>query len=151
MTCKEDLNTEKRATRTRWNRREKTLDRAMTNIAALCGDVQGIAGRSLQTTCCRPALDSTRALPEAVEAGEESQDDALLRGILFDLLPSDGATVTNASLFESFASRALAQHHVHVAADDYERCMEALLAQGHVRRGKGRGGSVGRVIDAAAE
>jgi hypothetical protein len=38
-----------------------------------------------------------------------------------------------------------------VTADDYERCKDALLVEGRIRRGKGRGGSVGRVLASAAE
>jgi hypothetical protein len=43
----EDLTSEKRTMLTRWNRRGKIVDRALDNITALCGDLQGIAGRQL--------------------------------------------------------------------------------------------------------
>jgi hypothetical protein len=60
---------EKRSTLTRWKRREKMIERALQNLAALCGDLQGISGRPLQDLIPEP-LDSVRKLPE--HTGDES-------------------------------------------------------------------------------
>ena len=152
----EELISEKRTTLTRWKRREKLIDRALDNITALCGDLQGIAGRQLQDLL-PPAFDSMRALPEASEDEDEDEDaaegpdDAQLKAVLLALIPVDGSTVGNGSLSDLFVARAFTELRLHVTADDYERCKEELLAEGRIRRGKGRGGSVGRIVASAAE
>jgi hypothetical protein len=66
-----DHESEKRSTLTRWKRRDKIIERALQNIAALCGDLQGISGRQLQDLIPEP-LDSVRKLPEHLE--EEASD-----------------------------------------------------------------------------
>lgn len=149
----EELITEKRTTLTRWKRREKIIDRALDNITALCGDLQGIAGRQLEDLL-PAAFDATRALPEpGDDEAEEAEplDDARLKQLLLDLLPDEGSGVGNGSLSELFVGRAFTELRLHATADDYERCKEGLLAEGRIRRGKGRGGSVGRVLPLAAE
>lgn len=155
----EELTSEKRTTMTRWKRREKIIDRALDNITALCGELQGIAGRQLGELL-PAALDTVRALPEPAwgegggdgDAEEDTQaHDERLKVLLLDLLPDDGATVGNGSLSELFVGRAFTELRLHVSADDYERCKDALLAEGRIRRGKGRGGSVGRLVASAAE
>jgi hypothetical protein len=62
----DDHVSEKRSTITRWKRREKIIGRALQNIAALCGDLQGISGRQLQDLIPEP-LDSMRKLPAHTE------------------------------------------------------------------------------------
>jgi len=42
-----DLESEKRAFKKQWSKREKQLERAITNTASLYGDLQGIVGASL--------------------------------------------------------------------------------------------------------
>lgn len=69
MDMHDDHASEKRSTLTRWKRREKIIERALQNIASLCGDLEGISGRQLQDLIPEP-LDSIRKLPEHVE--EES-------------------------------------------------------------------------------
>jgi len=161
----DELAAEKRATLTRWKRREKMIDRALENITAFCGDLQGIAGRQLGDLLPE-ALESAKALPEAIAeeegegegedhaaggaAGPGGADDERLKELLFELLPADGSMVGNGTLSEAFVERALTQIGVRARDRDYERCKEALLADGRIRRGKGRGGSVGRVVAAAA-
>ena len=149
----EELISEKRTTLTRWKRRERIADRALDNITALCGELQGIAGRQLQDLL-PAALDSVRALPEARDdeaEGREAEDDARLKLLLLDLLPENGSGVGNGSLSDLFVARAFTELRLHVTGDDYERCKEALLTEGRIRRGKGRGGSVGRIVASAAE
>jgi hypothetical protein len=62
-----DLDREKRATTTTWNKREKQLDRMLGGLTGLYGDLQGIVGVSL------PAIEGL-ALPsgEAAEADSSS-------------------------------------------------------------------------------
>lgn len=43
----EELVAEKRATQTRWRRQEKRIERVLTSIASLQGDLQGIAGNEM--------------------------------------------------------------------------------------------------------
>jgi hypothetical protein len=43
----DELAAEKRSTQARWRRQEKRLERVLTNIASLQGDLQGIAGSEM--------------------------------------------------------------------------------------------------------
>lgn len=47
VTMQTDLESEKRAFKKQWSKREKQLERAITNTASLYGDLQGIIGASL--------------------------------------------------------------------------------------------------------
>ena len=47
ITMQTDLESEKRAFKKQWSKREKQLERAITNTASLYGDLQGIIGASL--------------------------------------------------------------------------------------------------------
>jgi hypothetical protein len=150
----EDLESEKRAMLTRWNRRGRLLQRARDNITAFYGDLRGIAGRQLRDL---PALslEPMRALPEHAAEDGDGEDfsdvggarsgDEVLKELLFRLVPEDGATAGNGSLTERFIERALLDLNVHATANDYGRCKGALLAEGRIRKGKGKGGSVCRV------
>jgi hypothetical protein len=62
-----DLDSEKRTTLTRWKRREKTMSRALGNVAALGGELQGIVGRELDDLL-PPAFESLPALPQHEDA-----------------------------------------------------------------------------------
>jgi len=44
----DDLESEKRALQKQWSKREKQLERALTNTAGLYGDFQGIIGSGLK-------------------------------------------------------------------------------------------------------
>jgi hypothetical protein len=44
----EQLDAERRAIMTTWKRRERLMDRALTNVTAFYGDLQGIAGQGLE-------------------------------------------------------------------------------------------------------
>jgi hypothetical protein len=149
----EDLESEKRAMLTRWNRRARLMQRARDNITAFYGDLQGIAGRQLRDL---PALTLAPALPEHAGDDEDADPDeeqaaetehprgVELTELLFRLLPDDGGTTGNRSLTERFIERALLELGVHATAGDCARCKAALLAAGRIRKGKGRGGSVCR-------
>jgi hypothetical protein len=69
----DDHASEKRSTITRWKRREKIIERALQNIAALCGDLEGISGRQLQDLIPEP-LDSVRKLPEHTEEESDTRN-----------------------------------------------------------------------------
>ena len=43
----EDLHEERRVAERRWSRREKQIQRVITNTSGMYGDLQGIAGKSL--------------------------------------------------------------------------------------------------------
>ena len=45
---KEDLDKEKKANMKQWSKRETQIDRVMQSTVGMYGDLQGIAGRSLQ-------------------------------------------------------------------------------------------------------
>ena len=47
VTMQSDLETEKRAMHKSWSKREKQLQRALTNTAGMYGELQGIIGASL--------------------------------------------------------------------------------------------------------
>jgi hypothetical protein len=61
VSLKEDLEAEKRATQRVWAKREKQLERAITQTTGMYGDLQGIIGSQLATITAlnRPLLTST--------------------------------------------------------------------------------------------
>jgi hypothetical protein len=62
VSMQEDLQEERRSTERRWAKREKTIQRVITNTSGMYGDLQGLVGSSLPTI---PALTSAddRAAP----------------------------------------------------------------------------------------
>lgn len=62
VTLQQDLEAEKRSMQRVWSKREKQVQRALTNTAALYGDLQGIIGASL------PVIDALSL--SAIETGE---------------------------------------------------------------------------------
>jgi hypothetical protein len=158
----DDLENEKRATLTRWKRRERTMVRARDNITAFYGDLQGIAGRQLRDL---PALSfEPLSLPPAPGSsseslGDDEDDDSSplvdgatdprLTDLLHRLLPQDGAAVGNGSLYAAFERSALLQLGRSVTEADYRRCKAMLLAKDLVQRGAGRGGSLRRKTEVA--
>ncbi|HEX8791140.1 MAG TPA: DUF2130 domain-containing protein [Polyangiaceae bacterium] len=73
MDIQDDHASEKRSTLTRWKRREKILERALQNIASLCGDLEGISGRQLQDLIPEP-LESLRKLPEHADEASDTRN-----------------------------------------------------------------------------
>ncbi len=55
VSMQEDLQEERRSTERRWAKREKTIQRVITNTSGMYGDLQGLVGSSLATI---PALTS---------------------------------------------------------------------------------------------
>ncbi len=80
ITMQQDLEAEKRAFNTHWNKRAKQLERVLVSTSGLYGDLQGIIGRSLPEIKGMGLIDlGTEALPEATNGkalpeGEESDD-----------------------------------------------------------------------------
>lgn len=152
----EDLESEKRAVLTIWKKRERQLKRAIDNLCAFYGDVQGIAGAEL--AIIEPlALPGASAVPTAMMAVgsdpvpvNDHAPDAGLLEILLDLLPADGRAVGNKTLLGQFASEVLLRLHITVGEAEYRLCKDALLEQGRIRRGPGQGGAVARVTKEVA-
>lgn len=65
VSLKEDLESEKRSMRRIWNKREKQLDRAVSNTTALYGDLGGILGPKLPSI---PKLELADIAPEVAVA-----------------------------------------------------------------------------------
>ena len=71
--------------------------------------------------------------------------DSRMRKLLLGLLPADGESVGNGKLHELFdAAVESAQYKVGNA--DFEKVRDALVTDGSLLRGKGRGGSVRRAL-----
>ncbi|MCW5567249.1 MAG: site-specific DNA-methyltransferase, partial [Dokdonella sp.] len=68
-----------------------------------------------------------------------------IRAAILDLLPDDGSATGNARLREQIAARLGAE----VDEGEYFLARDALVADGQVLTGRGRGGSVRRVLDTA--
>lgn len=138
----EDLEREQRAMRTMWQRRSRQIIRARDNVATMVGDVQGILGRPMDDMLAFD-LVVTRSLPPP-----PGENDEAIGELLFSLVPEDGTSVGNGALFERLQDRAMAALALDVTQADYERCRDALIAAGRLRRGKGKGGSVARIVEA---
>jgi hypothetical protein len=148
-----DLEKEKIAMFRLWKVREGQITRALQNLAAVHGDLRGIAGRQIEDV---PALalgagDSGTAGADHEEPNADEYDDAPpgrdLIELLFALLPADGAFVGNRKIGERFVDAASARFGRVLTLDDYERCKAVLLTTGRIRKGSGRGGSVARMPD----
>jgi len=149
----EDLEAEKRALLTIWKKRERQLKRAIDNLSAFYGDVQGIAGSQL--VGIEPlSLPNATAVPApmiAVGSGDASKLDEADNGsglaeIFFDLLPVDGRAVGNKTLLGHFTSEVLLRLHLTVGEVEFRACKDALLDQGRIRRAPGQGGAVARNV-----
>ncbi len=68
-----------------------------------------------------------------------------LDALLLAAVPDDGSAIGNLALKQAFDASAAAQG-VEVTAADFEQTRQALLAAGHLVRGKGRGGAVRRAM-----
>jgi hypothetical protein len=160
----EDLAKEKRALFSQLRKREKLLARARDNIVAFYGDLRGIAGRQLAElpamTLARASLatgagaaamsgDDEEAEPASDRGGARGADDgadAALVELLEALLPADGQALGNVTLCAQLSERALSALARDVDEAEYMRARDALVASGRARKGKGRGGSLARVL-----
>jgi len=73
MTLREELEREKRSTQRMWARREKQLERAVSQTAGMYGDLSGIIGASLPAIeqLDVPALDNGTNRSETEEDPED--------------------------------------------------------------------------------
>ncbi|MGE4336622.1 MAG: site-specific DNA-methyltransferase [Pigmentiphaga sp.] len=69
-----------------------------------------------------------------------------IRNALLELLPEDGTSLGNQKLRTQVAAMLGAE----VPEDDYSAARDALVAEGLLAKGQGRGGSVRRIVDHAA-
>jgi len=69
-----------------------------------------------------------------------------IRNALLELLPEDGTSLGNLKLRTQIAAMLGAE----VPEDDYSAARDALVAEGLLAKGQGRGGSVRRIVDHAA-
>lgn len=67
VTLREELEAEKRSTQRMWAKREKQLERAITNTSGMYGDLQGIVGASLPTLA---ALEQPLLMAPSSEEGD---------------------------------------------------------------------------------
>jgi len=70
-----------------------------------------------------------------------------LTALLIALVPQDGSTIGNKSLRDQLSAAAKRR----ISEKDYEAARDTLIAQGLLRKGQGRGGSVARVVDPPEE
>jgi hypothetical protein len=75
----EELDRERRAMMTTWKRRERLMERALNNVTAFYGDLQGIAGQGLEDLPSL-ALDDSRQLALPVDDDEEQTGPRRVRG-----------------------------------------------------------------------
>lgn len=74
-----------------------------------------------------------------------------LSALLFDLVPADGSSVGNVTLIEKLRESAKSKLSFDVTDENYWEVRNALILQGVIEKGRGRGGSVYRVSDVAAK
>jgi hypothetical protein len=75
----EELDRERRAMMTTWKRRERLMERALNNVTAFYGDLQGIAGQGLEDLPSL-ALDDSRQLVLPVDDDEDQTGPRRVRG-----------------------------------------------------------------------
>ncbi|MDZ7851647.1 MAG: site-specific DNA-methyltransferase [Halomonas sp.] len=75
-----------------------------------------------------------------------SHTDAQLRELILSFVPDDGSTIGNTKLLKALSAQA-----GEIDKDDYERVRDALVAEGLLGKGRGRGGSVYRLSPQPAE
>lgn len=157
VSMQEELGNEQRAYTRLWRKRAKTMNRALTQISSVYGDLQGIVGAKLEdiTPLALPSVTRRLAAPEPEDELEDDVEaDDLddvgasvspeLESAMLALIPADGSAIGNGTL-----SQALARH-LACSEADFHAAKSALLAKGYVKKGKGRGGSVSRIVTEGA-
>lgn len=145
-----DFEDEKRAIQRLWAKRDKQLDRAHEGLARFMGDVQGIGALPAEAipTVGLELPAGTAELEDAPESPETpapaAPADPDLARILLDLLPPAGEMAANSTVREAFVAAAKEQLGREVGEAEYAATKEALVAEGRAKKGKGRGGSLGR-------
>jgi hypothetical protein len=155
---KDDLEMEKRAIYGLWRKRERQLERGLKNWTAVYGDLRGIAGRSMPEL---PQLELEGSLAEpqpddGIQGGSDTpgsvlEGDVELCTLLLSMLPEDGSGIGNKAACERFVEAVFLGLQRDVTELDYLKSRDTLVREGRVRRGRGRGGSIARVLATPAE
>jgi hypothetical protein len=156
VSMQEELGAEQRAFARIWKRRGISMNRALTQLGSVYGDLQGIVGAKLEDIsplalpAASPALaslDEHDTDDEELDGEDESDPNVPaspeLESALFALVPADGSGIGNATLRSALAAK------VGCSDAEFQAAKGALLAKGYVKKGKGRGGSVSRVVPAS--
>jgi hypothetical protein len=157
VSLQEDLASEQRAFTRLWKKREKTIHRALGQMSSVYGNLQGIVGGKLQdiTSLALPG-GPTKLLMSAEDDDLEDDDDddagatpdadvvvsAELEAALLALVPADGSGVGNGALRSALARM------MQCSDQEFQAAKRNLLDKGCLKKGKGRGGSVSRVVSA---
>ena len=83
-----------------------------------------------------------------MDAAQHAQPLEQLKTLLLALLPDDHSTVSNITLLAQLHDSALAAGLKAIGEDDFKAARDALVADGHAVKGKGRGGSLARATGA---
>ena len=129
------------------------LTRALTQIGSVYGEVNGIVGSELAELAPLALPSGTRALGAGEQDepgdGDDDGEDAGDTGVttspelecaLLALLPADGSAVGNVTLRRSLATQ------MEFSELEFLAARRLLIARGRVKGGRGRGGSLSRVL-----
>jgi hypothetical protein len=158
VAMQQELESEQRALTRIWRKRGATMTRALGQMSSVYGALQGIVGAKLEDidALALPAPSSAPLLSDGTAPDSEGSDDAddnylgtavaspELERALLALVPADGSAVGNLTLRSALATK------VSCSDDEFQAAKRALVARGCLRKGKGRGGSVSRVVDVSA-
>jgi len=129
------------------------LTRALTQIGSIYGELDGIVGSELAELAPLALPSGTRALGagqqdepgDGDDDGEDASDAGVtaspeLEAALLALLPADGSAVGNVTLRRSLAIQ------MDFSELEFLAARRLLIARGRVKGGRGRGGSLARVL-----
>ena len=129
------------------------LTRAITQIGSVHGDLEGIVGSELAELAPLALPSGTRALgageqdepDDGDDDGEDTGDAGVtaspeLESALLALLPADGSAVGNVTLRRSLVIQ------LEFSELEFLAARRLLSARGRVKGGRGRGGSLARVL-----
>lgn len=153
VSMQDELRAEERAYARIWKKRATTMNRALTQLGSVYGDLQGIVGAKLEDITPLALPSATRVLGASDE--EDGDDDDLdgedvdhvgvvvspeLESALFALIPADGSGIGNGTLRSALSTK------FRCSETEFQAAKSTLLAKGYVKKGRGRGGSVSRVV-----
>lgn len=77
----------------------------------------------------------------------QPEDEAALSKLIFDLVPADGTRIGNVTLLPKFREAAKKKLKINATEEDYWTVRNALIGNGALDKGRGRGGSVYRLTN----
>jgi hypothetical protein len=77
----------------------------------------------------------------------QPEDEAALSELLFELVPTDGSSIGNVTLLPKFRDAAKKKLKIEASDEDYWTVRNSLIVKGTLDKGRGRGGSVYRLVD----